>query len=133
MAHQPDDHDDRARRERGEKAGRRHALGLLAVLRAELARDVIARALTEEKADRLNERHQRKHHADRAGRARAEPADKEGVRHVVDRGDEHADDGRHGHFADQRLDRGFGKLLIFAGLCVIFHRLPPLYILLIII
>lgn len=131
--HQPERQNDRTRAEGGEKAGRGHAGGLLAVLRAELARDVVARALSEEKADCLDRCHQREHHADRAGRARAEPADKERIRHVVNRGDEHADDGRHGHFADQRLDRGFGKLLIFAGLCVIFHRLPPLYILLIII
>ena len=115
---QSQSHNDAAGTECGEKAGRRHAFGLLAVLRAELTGNIVARALTEEKADRLDKRHERKHDTDRAGRARTEPPDKKSVGHVVNGCDQHADDGRDGHFTDQRLDRRLSHLNILASLCV---------------
>lgn len=102
---QSDEQDQAPRAEGGEKAGRRHAFRLFPALCAELARDVVARALPEEEADRLYERHQRKHHADRAGRARSQPPHEKRVRHVVNGRNQHTDDGRNGHFADERLDR----------------------------
>ena len=88
------------------------------VLRAELTGNVVARALSEEKADRLDKRHERKHDTDCAGRARTEPPDKKSVGHVVNGCDQHADDGRHGHFTDQRLDWRLSHLNIFSSLCI---------------
>ena len=115
---QPQNHDNAAGAECGEKTGRRHAFSLLAVLRAELTGNVVARALSEEKADRLDKRHERKHDTDCAGRARTEPPDKKSVGHVVNGCDQHADDGRHGHFTDQRLDWRLSHLNIFSSLCI---------------
>ena len=42
-----------------------------------------AAAVAEKKADSLDERHQREHHAHRRGGRRAEHADKKGVRHII--------------------------------------------------
>ena len=78
----------------------------------------------EEKARRLNDRHQRQRDAHRARRGvGAELADKVGIGHIVQRRYEHAYYRRHGHTANKPLDRGREHhLLLFRlrHLCVLF-------------
>ena len=71
-----------------------------------------------EKAEGLDDRHQRERYADRRGSAGSDPGDEERVRHVVNGRNQHSDDGRNGHFADERLDRRLGHLDEFLFLCV---------------
>ena len=90
--HVAEHRDENARAERAEKAGGGHALGVLVVLRAEAARDVVARAVPEEEADGLDERHRGERDADGRRGLRVDAADEERVGHVVKARDEHADD-----------------------------------------
>ena len=79
--------------------------------------------MTAEKAEGLDDRHQRERYADRRGGAGSDPGDEERVRHVVKRRYQHADNRRHGSPADQA---GHGLLrhrFVFFLLCYWFPHI----------
>ena len=119
-------HQDDASGQKGQgHAGGGHFFGVGGFMAAQLAGDIVAGAVAEEEAHRLDHRHQGEHHAHRAGGAVAvELAHEIGVHHVVAGGDHHADDGGDRHFAHQMTHRLTGKLLEFGFLFVV-HVLPP--------
>ena len=81
---------------------------------AQLAGDVVAAALTEEKAGGLNNGHQRKDHTHRAGGCvGAHQSYKEGVRQIVHRRHQHGDDSGHGHFTHQLSHGIVGQVAVF--------------------
>lgn len=89
--------EDDARNERGEERCGGIRVGLLLVARAERLADVRARTHADHEGNGLNDRHGGEDNAYRAGGGGADLADEECVGHVVDVGDEHGDDRRHGH------------------------------------
>ena len=106
--------DHRPRRQGGEKAGGGHVAGLLKVLLPQLPGDEVAAAVAKEKAHRLDDGHEGEDHPHRPGGAVAfQHAHEEGVRHVVEGGDQHADDAGKGQPADQAADGGLGHLVEF--------------------
>lgn len=92
--------EDDARNERGEERCGGIRVGLLLVARAERLADVRARTHADHEGNGLNDRHGGEDNAYRAGGGGADLADEECVGHVVDVGDEHGDDRRHGHLRD---------------------------------
>ena len=78
---------------RREKGGGCHTFGIVVLTRAELAGNIVARAVTEEKADGLQQRHRRVGDADGGGGLRVELPDKGGIDHIVQAGDQHTDHG----------------------------------------
>ena len=80
--------------------------------------------MSEEKAHRLDHRHQGEHHPHRAGGAVAvELAHKIGIHHVIAGRHHHADDGGRRHFAHQMAHRLAGELPKFCFLLVV-HVIP---------
>ena len=120
---QPDQshgHDHEAGDQRREEARRRHLLGVLVVVRAERAGDVVAGTMAKEEAHRLNDRHQRIDDADaRCGARVLQHADEKGVGHVVKRGDQHADDRWNRQLTDELFDGGLGHPLEFLLLSIV--------------
>ena len=85
--------------------------------------------MSEEKADRLNDRHEGKRHADRAGCACIfQLGDEEGICHIVKAGDEHTDDGGRGKPADElfRRLRRHAALFFLLFLGIGFHAMRHL-------
>ena len=106
-------HNDRTKEARGHGV-----LSVLEFLFAKQARYRVARALPQEKADGLDDVHQRKYNADtRRGRHVIELADEESIRHIVQRGDQHGDNAGDRHAHDQAVDGRFGHhlMLLFCG------------------
>ena len=94
---QTNQHDQRAGQKSGDETGRRHGLRIVRAACAQCARHVVAGAVAEHEAYRLHDGHQRKDDAHSAGCAgRADQPHEVGIRHVVERGNQHGDDGRHG-------------------------------------
>lgn len=96
----------------GVKGGGGIAAGGVGVLRAEAAADQAARPHAEGEAHRLDHRHDAEDDAHCPRGAGAQLADKIGVGHVVDGGDQHADHGGRGEGEHQPRDGGGGHLLI---------------------
>ena len=81
---------------------------------AQLAGDVVAAALTEEKAGGLDDGHQRKDYAHCAGgRVGMEHTHKKGVRQIVGGSHQHGDDGGNCHFTYQPSHRFGGQVMVF--------------------
>ena len=75
---------------------------------------VVPRSLAEEEPDGLDNCHQGKGDTHRSGgTGGVEFADKEGVRHIVNGGDQHTDDGGNRQLADQLLHRRLRHLQEF--------------------
>ena len=85
----PQHGDHHTRAHRCEEAHRAIGLGLLVIARAQGAADVGAAAHAQREGHGLNNRHSRKNHAHRAGGGGADLADKIGIRHIVNIGNEH--------------------------------------------
>ena len=92
----------------GEKGDGGHVLCLLPLLLAQKPGDVVPGALAEGEADGLDDGHQRESHAHGGGGAGTDLAHEEGVGHVVERGDEHTDDGGYRQRGHQSRDGGLG-------------------------
>ena len=97
----------------GDKAGGGHPGGVLKVLRAQLPGDIVARAVAAEKAEGLDNGHQREDDAHRGGGAGVDFADEEGVGHIIEGCHQHTDDGRHRQLTDQLRDGGLGHSIKF--------------------
>ena len=81
--------------------------------------DVIAAALAEEEAHRLDHRHHGEHHPHRAGGGIAfQHSNKIGIRHVVKGGDQHTHNAGHCQAADQLFHGRGGHFYVFFFLCV---------------
>lgn len=102
---QPERADHDARDPAHQRGGRADRAGPVDLLPAEHGADQTVRAHADAAADRLNDRHQRKHDADRGRRARVDLCDKVRVRGIVDDGDELDEDRRRRFFEEQRSDR----------------------------
>ena len=100
----------RRQKKGGVEGHHRHALDLLPPLLAQKPGDMVAGPLAEGEADGLDDGHEGEGHAHRRRGAGADPAHKEGVGHVVEGGDEHADDGGHRQGGHQTGDGGLGHL-----------------------
>ena len=112
-----------ARDERREERRGGVGVGLFAVARAERLADVRARAHADHKGDGLNDRHGGEDDAHRAGGGGAELADEEGIGHVVNVGDEHGDDRRHGELRDDAAHRVAEEHVVALFGCHGFHGL----------
>ena len=91
--------------------------------RAERLADMRARAHADHEGDGLNDRHGGEDHAHRAGGGGAELADEEGIGHVVNVGDEHGDDRRHGELRDDAAHRVAEEHVVALFGCHGFHGL----------
>ena len=90
-----------------------HCLGVLRVLCAELSRDIVARSVSEEERERLNEEHNAEDDTHRRRRLRVYLSDEEGVDEVVYACQEHGYDSGYSHGADDAMYRRMCKELIF--------------------
>ena len=82
---------------------------------AQQAGDGVARALAEGEADGLDDGHHGEGHAYGGGGAGTDLPYEVGIGHVVDRGDQHADDGGNGEFGDQAAYRGGSQRVFGLG------------------
>ena len=106
--------DHRAGGHRQKETGDGHGGRGFIVLLAKLPRDEISAAVAEEEADGLDNRHQGKHNANRAGGTVAfQHTDKECIRHVVESRYQHTDNAWRSHAADQGANGRFGHQAIF--------------------
>ena len=122
----PKDADDQACGQSGEEAGGGHVGGLLHMMLAQFPGDEVAAAVAEEEAHRLDNGHEGEYHAHGAGGGIAfQHTHKEGVRHVVKGGDQHADDAGQRQPADQLADRVLGQVVKFLFLQVLHGQSPP--------
>ena len=78
--------------------------------------------MTEEEADGLYDGHQRKDDAHRRGRLGVYLSHEIRVGHVIERGDQHTDDGRYGQPRNQSRYGGGGQLLVVLFGRVMVHR-----------
>ena len=108
-----EDADHRAHQKSQKEAGGGKSRGAVHVVLPQAAGDVAARAVAEHKAEGLENRHQAEDDADGAGGALAQLADKVGVGHIIDAGNQHTGNGGNTQPQDQLGDRSFGHLLIF--------------------
>ena len=110
---QPQHTHTRAADQGREKARRGQLIGPLGVLAAQGLGNAGPRALTEEEAQGLDDGHDGEADTHRAGGGGGDHADEKGIGHVVDRGDEHGDDGGHRQLGDEPLHGSRGHLEIF--------------------
>ena len=109
--------DDQPQGQREEEARGGIAGGAVGVVLSQAAGDVAAGAVAEHEAECLEDGHEAVDNADGARGALAQLADKVGVGHVVDVGDEHAGDGGDAQVQDELGNGRHGHLpeLFFAG------------------
>ena len=74
-----------------------HAAGIAMTASSQLARNVVARSVTEEETKGLHEEHQREDNAHRSRGLRVELSDKEGVGYDIQTRHQHTDNGWNGH------------------------------------
>ena len=99
-----------AAEKRGVEARGGQLVGPLSVLGAQGLGDAGTRALTEEKAQGLDDGHDGEADTHRAGCGGGDHADEEGIGHVINRRDEHGDDGGHRQTANEPLHGSRGHL-----------------------
>lgn len=119
LAHSRNDapHGKRAEKPRG-----RHLLGVLVVLRSQLARNVVSRPVPEEKTESLDDGHDRKRNTHGRSSLRVDFPHKIRVNHHIDRRNHHADDCRNGQRTDERRNRRSGHLGKLV-LMLVFHHM----------
>ena len=111
---QADDGNDAAEHQRREEAGGSEPGGSLGVLAAEAAADDAAGTVAQHEAQCLDDGHQAGNNAHGTGGAGGDLPHKEGIRQIVDAGDQHAQDGGGRKAQDQFRDGSFGH---FTELC----------------
>ncbi len=85
--------DAKSKEDCGKKAGTGTFAGFAVLLLSQKFGHIIAGTHTQSKASRLDQRHQRKAHADRTGSTGAQLGNKIGIRRIVDAGGHHRKDG----------------------------------------
>ena len=111
------DADDKAGGQCREESRGGHVGGGIRILSAQFAGDEIAASVPEKEADGLNDCHHGEHNAHGAGGGIAlEETHKEGISHVVECGDQHADDAGDGLTTDGAANGRFGHFTEFSRL-----------------
>ena len=117
QGHKTGDGEDQTEQQGGEEAGRSKPGSGFCVLAAKAPADDASGTVAQHKTQSLDDSHQAGNNADRTGRAGGDLTDEEGIRQIVDAGDEHTQDGGRGETQDQFWDRRLGhfsELLVAA-------------------
>lgn len=124
---QPCRHDHQSHNKCRHKAGGGHLGRLVELLGSQLAGHVVARAVAEKEAEGLNHGHHGKRDAHGPCGAGPHLAHEKRVRHVVEGGDQHADNRRPCQLTDQMWNRLLGHMDKFFFLCLRrSHKKTPL-------